>query len=80
MIYSDLITGKAAAFDKENYERYAILQSSTDTVVYIPAIKAQPRSLYVDDIKSNPKHFWNWCLGGYFGKTIVHLKEEEGGQ
>lgn len=76
MIYSDLITGKAAQFDRENYSRYAMLQSSKDTVVYLPAIKSQPRSLYVDDIKSDSRHFWNWCLGGYFGKTVVYLKED----
>lgn len=80
LIYTDLLKGKAAAFDRENYERYDLLSTSKESVVYLPAIQTQPGSLFVEDIKSDPKHWWNKCMAGYFGKKIIYLKEDQSEQ
>lgn len=76
MVYTDWLKGKAAAFDRENYERYALLQNSRESVISIPAIKARPLSLFVEDIKPDTKHWWNKCMAGYFGKEVIILEEK----
>lgn len=81
MIYTDLLRGKAAAFDKEMYGRYALLENSKDDVLYLPPIHSKPLSIYVDDdIKTDNNHWWNKCTAGYFGKKAIYMKDNQGGQ
>lgn len=76
LIYSDLIRGKAAAYDKEMYSRYDALKTSTEDIVYLPPLQAKPMSIFIDDdITVNPDHWWNRCMAGYFGKKAIYLKE-----
>ncbi|NIJ51639.1 DUF6056 family protein [Dyadobacter arcticus] len=81
LIFSDLLRGKAAAFDKEMFERYAMLRNSKEDIVYLPLIQSKPLSIFVDDdIKANPNHWWNRCLAGYYGKKAIYMKKTEGEQ
>ncbi|MCE7065446.1 DUF6056 family protein [Dyadobacter sp. CY326] len=81
LIYSDLIRGTAAAFDKEMYNRYKTLETSKENTVYLPPIYSKPLSIFVDDdIKTNPDHWWNKCMAGYFGKGVIIMKDTKGGQ
>jgi hypothetical protein len=82
MIYGDLIRGTAAAYDKEVDHRYALIQNSKDPIVYLPPLKNLPQSIFVlnEDIKTDPKHWWNKCMAGYFGKQAIYMKNDEGGQ
>jgi hypothetical protein len=83
LIYTDLLKGKAAAFDKEMFERYAIIQNSKEAVVYVSPIKTKPYSIFYDDDikeKTEPTFIWNKCYAGYFGKEAIYLKPTEGGQ
>ncbi|TDE16777.1 DUF6056 family protein [Dyadobacter psychrotolerans] len=82
LIYTDLLRGKAAAFDKEMNSRYAVIKNSKEAIIYLPPIKAKPFSIFYDDdikIKSQ-SNTWNWCLAGYFGKEAIYLKEESIGK
>ncbi|MCE7043488.1 DUF6056 family protein [Dyadobacter sp. CY312] len=81
LIYTDLIKGKAAAFNREMNSRYEMLRVSKEDVVYLPAIESKPLSIfYDDDIKTDKDHWWNKCLAGYFGKKAVYLKENGVGE
>ena len=82
MIYSDLLKGRAAAYDKEVYQRYALLLHSKEAVVYLPPLKNIPQSIFVlnEDIKADPKHWWNKCMAGYFGKEAIYMTENRSGQ
>ena len=73
--YRDWLKGKAAAYDREMKERYAILMDKNNTKPVIPPIKNRPESLFVGDIEKDPKHWWNWCMAGYFGKDSILLSE-----
>ena len=77
MIYNDLLRGKASAFNQENNQRYAAIQSSKESIVYLPPIENQPLSLFVEDIKTNRDHWWNKCMAGYFGKEAIIMKESK---
>ncbi len=80
MLYRDLYSGTAAAFDKESFQRYALIQASKEPIVYVPLIKNRPLSLYIDDISDNQEFLWNRCLAGYFGKEAIHMKEDRSEQ
>jgi hypothetical protein len=78
LIYTDLLKGKAAAFDREMNSRYELLRTSKEDVVYLPAIQSKPLSIfYDDDIKEEKDHWWNKCLAGYYGKKAVILSKNE---
>ena len=76
MIYTDLLRGKAAAYDKEMYDRYALLAASKERDIYLPAIHSRPQSIFYDDINANKTHWWNRCMAGYYGKDVIYLKKE----
>ena len=76
VLYSDILKGRAAAFDKENYERYNLLKTSKERVVYLPELSIKPQTLFVDDIKTDKTHWWNKCLAGYYGKDTVYVIEQ----
>jgi hypothetical protein len=77
MIYTDWLGGKAAAYNAELYQRYALIENSTGPVVYLPAIQSRPQSLFVDDIKDNKDHWWNKLMAGYYGKEAIYLIEDK---
>lgn len=77
LIYTDWLKGKAAAYDKEMFERYALLKSGTDKTVYLPPIRSKAFSIYVeDDITTNPDHWWNKCMAGYYGRIAIIMSEK----
>lgn len=81
MMYTDLLKGKAAAFDKEMYQRYALIKSSQEAILYLPPVRSKPMTIFLDDdIKTDPTHWWNKCTAGYFGKEAIYMKDTEGGQ
>jgi hypothetical protein len=80
-MYADLLKGKAAAFDKEMYQRYALIKNSQEDILYLPPIRSKPMTIFLDDdIKTDRNHWWNKCAAGYFGKEAIYMKDTEGGQ
>ncbi len=76
MIYGDWLHGKAAAYDKELYARYDLIKNTKADTVYVKALQNRPQSLFVEDLNSNPKHWWNKCTAGYFGKNVIYLDQK----
>lgn len=77
MVYGDWLRGRASAYDIELKERYAYIEKTPGDTVYVAALKSKPKSLLMDDANVDPKHWWSKCMGGYFGKKAVVLKNEE---
>ncbi|TLV00848.1 DUF6056 family protein [Dyadobacter luticola] len=81
MLYTDLLQGKAAAFDREMFERYAILENAKEENVALPLIQVKPLSIFVDDdIKTDTNSWWNKCMAGYFGKKVISVKNADSEQ
>lgn len=76
-LYTDWLKGRAAAYDQAMNERYELLRSSPEAVVYLPAIEVLPQSLFVEDIKETKDHWWNKCMAGYFGKEAIYLIQDK---
>jgi hypothetical protein len=81
MLYRDWLKGKAAAFDKEMYARYAMLENAKGDIVDLPLIQSKPLSIFVDDdIKTDSTSWWNRCMAGYYGKKVITVKSTESEQ
>ena len=74
-IYNDWLRGGAAAYNQELYDRYALIQNTKSDTVYVKPLIHKPLSLFVEDLNDNPKHLWNRCSAGYFGKTVIALEK-----
>ncbi|MCU0339149.1 MAG: hypothetical protein MUE30_04640 [Spirosomaceae bacterium] len=76
MVYGDWLRGRAAAYDVELTQRYAYIEQAKGEIVYVAPLKNRPKSLMLDDLNRDPKHWWSKCTGGYFGKKAVILTHE----
>ena len=71
-LYTDLLGGRAAVYNKEMNERHRLLQQSGDTLRLAP-ISVYPPSLFVEDIKLDRTHWWNRCQSGYYNHKVIIL-------
>lgn len=71
-LYGDLLSGRAATYDREMTERHRQLTQSADTLRLAP-ISVYPASLNIDDIRTDQNHWWNRCQAGYYGHKVVVL-------
>ncbi len=72
-LYGDLLRGKAATYDREMTARHQYLVTSkpADTLRLAP-LTVYPPSLFLEDVRTDPKHWWNRCQSGYYHhKTII---------
>jgi hypothetical protein len=71
-LYTDLLGGRAAVYNKEMNERHRLLQLPGDTLRLAP-ISVYPPSLFVEDIKLDRTHWWNRCQSGYYNHKVIIL-------
>ena len=76
MIYNDALRGAAAQYDREMTTRRDQIVGSSAKIIYLKPLTQVPQSLFVEDIKANPKHWWNRCMASYYGKEIIILDEK----
>ncbi|HEX9956238.1 MAG TPA: hypothetical protein VGA96_03245, partial [Fibrella sp.] len=72
-LYGDLLRGNAATYDREMTARHQYLAGSApaDTLRLAP-LSVYPASLFLEDVRTDPMHWWNRCQSGYYHhKTIV---------
>ncbi|WP_018478912.1 DUF6056 family protein [Pontibacter roseus] len=74
--YIDLLSGKAAAYDKALTSRYVSLKASDCKKCEVPPLPAIPKTIYFSDILEGSKNDDMWINSGfarYWGKEAVHL-------
>ncbi|WP_375443339.1 DUF6056 family protein [uncultured Fibrella sp.] len=72
-LYRDLLGGNAATYNREMTARHEYLVTSkpADTLRLAP-LTAYPPSLFLEDVRTDPTHWWNRCQSGYYHhKTII---------
>lgn len=72
-VYRDLLNGNAATYDREMTARHEYLVSAkpADTLRLAP-LTVYPPSLFLEDVRTDPTHWWNRCQSGYYHhKTII---------
>jgi hypothetical protein len=75
VVYREWLGGEAAAYDREMTERTNLLMTSTQDTVHVAPLKHKPTTLFLEDVTTNPKHLWNRCEAGYFGKKVIYLTD-----
>ncbi|GAA4432930.1 hypothetical protein GCM10023091_05830 [Ravibacter arvi] len=75
LMYRELRDGSAAEFDREMTARTDLMMHSTADTLYLQPLSVHPETLFLEDIKPDPKHLWNRCMAGYFGKKAIYLVE-----
>lgn len=71
--WGDLVSGKAAAYDRECAERHAMIRASAEQHVTVPPLKSQPRTLFFNDLKSDPTNWRNAGCARFFRKASLSL-------
>ena len=66
-----LLSGEAAAYDREVWERYAIIESSDSDEVDVPYYTVGPKVLFMGDIYDNMDNYMNYRLAQWFGKKSI---------
>jgi hypothetical protein len=76
MAYGDWLSGRAARYDQAMQERYNQMTQSTDDTALVTPLPVYPASMFMEDVKEDPKHLWNRCWADYYHKKTIVLKEE----
>lgn len=71
-LYGDLLGGKAATYDREMTVRheYLVKAKPADTLRLAP-LTVYPASLFLEDIRPDPTHWWNRCQSGYYHRKTI---------
>jgi hypothetical protein len=67
-LLTDILYGKARAYDEQMTARYTLLKSTADTV-YFHSIQDPPRSLFLYDVTDDPANWLNRAYTMYFECT-----------
>jgi hypothetical protein len=72
--WGDLLSGQAALFDQENWERHALIESSSLPDVSVPPLTARPATLFFNDLTSDPANWRNTGCARFFRKRSLTLE------
>ncbi|WP_338876691.1 DUF6056 family protein [Spirosoma sp. SC4-14] len=76
LAYGDWLSGRASRYDQAMQERYQqMTQSESDTALIKP-LPDHPASMFLEDVKNDPKHLWNRCWADYYHKKTIVLQEK----
>ena len=70
-LYADLLRGDAAQYDRELSARQQLLSQSTADTLRVAPLSVYPTSLFMEDIRTDPTHWWNRCQAGYYGHKVI---------
>ena len=74
--YRDWWSGDARRFDAAERTRYALLRTTAESSVAVPALLVTPATLFYFDIGPNANLWGNQLLARYFGKKAVWVQHE----
>jgi hypothetical protein len=69
--FSDLISGKAAAYNQQLSERQKIIDNPNIDVVKIPALTVYPKSISASDITYNENEWTNKSMAIFYNKKSI---------
>lgn len=76
LAYGDWLSGRAAAYDRAMQQRYEQLTQSNGSISRLEPLAYYPKSLFLEDLHTNPEYLWNRCWADYFHKKTITLTKE----
>ncbi|MBO0938187.1 hypothetical protein J2I47_16665 [Fibrella sp. HMF5335] len=70
-LYADLLRGDAAQYDRELTARQQLFSQSQADTLRVAPLSVYPTSLFMEDIRTDPTHWWNKCQAGYYGHKVI---------
>lgn len=77
--YGDWLSGRAAQYDRAMQQRYAELAEPGLADGQMTPLPVYPVSLFLEDVKGDPKHLWNRCWADYYHKKTIVLTDRPTG-
>ncbi|CAM3856393.1 DUF6056 family protein [Aquirufa aurantiipilula] len=74
LMATEISSGTALQFAKEQKARFLALQENKDELVEIPAIQTKSAFLFNEEISTDSSHLWCKCIAKYYDKKHVRLK------
>ena len=74
LMATEISSGTAFQFAKEQKARFEALQHNPADQVEIPAIQTKSAFLFNEEISTDSSHLWCKCIAKYYGKKQVRLK------
>lgn len=79
IIYTDIFDGKAKDYKNQFLERDSFLKkyalSKSELPCKVSKIKNRPETLFLNDVKKDPKHFINESVALYYGINVIVLDD-----
>lgn len=72
--WRDLISGDAAGYDRESEARHAMIRASSEPDMLVPALRARPRTLFFNDLTTDPTNWRNTGCARFFRKRSLAVK------
>ncbi len=69
--WDDLLSGRAARYDRQLKETYKRITECRETPCVVPPLEDPPATLFFDDLKPDPEDWRNESVAFYFGKKDV---------
>lgn len=77
LTWDDLLSGRARRYDRMMEQRYVQMKTSPADVVLMPPLADVPKSLFTEDITTNPEHLWNRCWSSYYQRKGTRLSQNQ---
>lgn len=74
LMATEISSGTAFQFAKEQKARFEALQHNPADQVEMPAIQTKSAFLFNEEISTDSSHLWCKCIAKYYGKKQVRLK------
>lgn len=72
--YEDLMNGTAVAYDKEQDDRYKIIEACKSDTCEVDKLNNLPKSFFMFDISKDPGSIYNKWYSKYYKKNVIKLK------
>lgn len=75
-LYGDLLKGRAKQYHDEMTARFKQIEANPALpLIEVSTLTIKPKTLFTEDINTDPKHLWNTCQAEYWGVKAIKLQE-----
>ena len=75
-LYGDLLKGRAKQYHDEMAARFKQIEANTTLpLIEVQSLSIKPKTLFTEDINTDPTHLWNTCQAEYWGVKAIKLQE-----
>ena len=71
-----MLKGRAKQYHDEMTARFKQIEANPALpLIEVSTLTIKPKTLFTEDINTDPKHLWNTCQAEYWGVKAIKLQE-----